>query len=356
MQVEGPASTEARYAQLRTALEPWYAQRTGLDDARIVDIGPVASGAINETYFLTIAFKANGLGRSEQHVLRIQPRSETAIPKVDVTEQALTLLGISRAGVVPTPRVLWNEADERWLGRRFYVMERLPGEPLFDLKKLPEGPAQRRSLYTQAVSTLVAIHGIDWRIIGLEHLRDVPVGQQVLAGQLQGYRDILTNSAEGESYPFLERGYEWLADNLPDEREVVLNWGDARIGNLLFDGTRLSAVLDWELATVAPREVDVGWFLFFERFLWTADSYGAVGLVPIMSREEIIQVYERESGVSLADLPWFERWAAFRLAVMRMRAGRQAKKRGEEPASSRSDEVNFATTFMARLFGWAEPS
>jgi aminoglycoside phosphotransferase (APT) family kinase protein len=356
MQTDVPASKAALYSALRAQLEPWYRKRAGLERARIVRIGPVSSGAINESYFLTVSYDDRGTERTAEHVLRIQPRLETAIPEVDVGEQAQTLRGLSGVRALPIPKVFFNEPETSWLGRPFYVMERLPGEPLFDLKKLPDDPAQRRSLYTQAVRALVTIHGIDWQAAGMDHLRDVPVGQKIIAGQLQGYRRILTDSSEGERYALLERGYEWLADNLPAERAAVLNWGDARIGNLLFDGTRLSAVLDWELATIAPREVDLGWFLFFERFLWSPDSYGAVGTEPIMSREEIIRLYEQESGVSLTDLPWFERWAAFRLAVMRMRAGRQAKKRGEEPPSSRVDEVNFATIFMARLFGWPEPA
>jgi aminoglycoside phosphotransferase (APT) family kinase protein len=349
------ASTDDRNHELRKQLTTWYRERAGVEHARIVEIGPVASGAVNETHLVTVSYSEEGVERCTQQVLRIQPRSETAIPNVDVSEQARTLRGLSQTGAVPTPEVLWSESDPKWIGRRFYVMKRVPGEPLFDLKKLPSDRSERRALYAQAVRALAAIHGIDWQAADLGHLRDVP-GREILAGQLQSYRRILTDSSEGQRYAFLERGFDWLAEHLPDEGTPVLNWGDARIGNLLFEGTRLSAVLDWELATIAPREVDFGWFVFFERFLWSPDSYGCVGLEPIMGREELIQLYEQESGVRLADLSWFERWAAFRLAVMRMRAGRQMKKRGEEPPSSRVDEVNFATLEMARLFGWPEPT
>jgi aminoglycoside phosphotransferase (APT) family kinase protein len=352
-------STEALYSRLRTELEPWYVERTGLQNPRITHIGPVASGVVNETYHLTLAYVADGVERSEQHVLRVQPRFDTPIPRVDVSEQAQTLSGLSRTHVVPTPRVLWNETDTKWLGRPFYVMERLPGEPLFDLKKLPDDPQQIRTLYTQAIAVLAAIHAIDWNAIGLGHLQTVPAGTRILNAHLHDYRAVLTDSAEGTQYPLLERAYDWLAEHIPDEGPAVLNWGDARVGNLLFDGTRLSAVLDWEIATIAPREVDIGWFVFFERFLWTdgrGSSPGMLGRKAVMAREEILSFYEREAGTSLADLAWFERWAAFRLAVMRMRAGRQMKSRGEEPMSSRIDAVNFASIELARVFGFVEPT
>jgi aminoglycoside phosphotransferase (APT) family kinase protein len=352
-------STQALYSHLRNALQPWYIERAGLGEARITHIGPVASGVVNETYYLTLDYLADGVARNEQHVLRIQPRFETPIPKVDVGEQALTLSGLSRTDVVPTPTVLWNETDRKWLGRPFYVMERLPGEPLFDLKKLPDDPQQIRTLYTQAIAAIVAIHAIDWNAIGLRHLQTVPAGTRILTAHLHEYRTVLTDSAEGTQYPLLERTYDWLADHIPDEGPAVLNWGDARVGNLLFDGTRLSAVLDWEIATVAPREVDIGWFVFFERFLWTdgrGTSPGMLGRKAVMGREEILHLYEKQAGTLLADLAWFERWAAFRLAVMRMRAGRQMKSRGQEPMSSRIDEVNFASIELARVFGFEEPT
>ena len=42
-----------------------------------------------------------------------------------------------------------------------------------------------------------------------------------------------------------------------DEGEAVLSWGDSRIGNMMFDGFDPVAVLDWEMAGVGPRELDV---------------------------------------------------------------------------------------------------
>ena len=40
---------------------------------------------------------------------------------------------------------------------------------------------------------------------------------------------------EGVTYPILERALDWLAANRPDDDPSVLNWGDSRIGNILFD-------------------------------------------------------------------------------------------------------------------------
>ena len=46
----------------------------------------------------------------------------------------------------------------------------------------------------------------------------------------------------------------------PPEREPVLLWGDVRLGNLVFDEARaVVAVLDWDLASLGPPEMDLGW-------------------------------------------------------------------------------------------------
>ena len=46
----------------------------------------------------------------------------------------------------------------------------------------------------------------------------------------------------------------------------MLNWGDARVGNILYRDFAPIAVLDWEMATVGPREVDLAWMIFLHAF------------------------------------------------------------------------------------------
>ena len=65
--------------------------------------------------------------------------------------------------------------------------------------------------------------------------------------------------------PLVERALAWLEENFPAEiaaGEPVLAWGDSRIGNVLYHDFRPVAVLDWEMACVGPRELDVAWIIF----------------------------------------------------------------------------------------------
>ena len=51
----------------------------------------------------------------------------------------------------------------------------------------------------------------------------------------------------------IERSFEWLDAHWPKhEGPTVLSWGDSRIGNMMYRDFAPVAVLDWEMAAVAP--------------------------------------------------------------------------------------------------------
>ena len=89
-------------------------------------------------------------------------------------------------------------------------------------------------------------------------------------------------------------------------RDSVLIWGDSRIGNVLYRDFRPVAVLDWEMATLGPRELDVGWIIFAHMvFQELAGLAGLPGLPNVLREEDVRATYRRLSGVELADLRWF---------------------------------------------------
>ena len=91
-------------------------------------------------------------------------------------------------------------------------------------------------------------------------------GKPGIEQQMSYYRDFLDWAAQGEQVPVLESTWQWLVDHQPaEEGEVVLSWGDSRIGNIIWDDFRAAAVLDWEMASLGQPEMDLGWFLYFDR-------------------------------------------------------------------------------------------
>ena len=64
--------------------------------------------------------------------------------------------------------------------------------------------------------------------------------------------------------PLTEKTLDWLEANLPDTtgKDTVLCWGDSRIGNVMYKDFEPVGVLDWEMAALGPREMDISWMMF----------------------------------------------------------------------------------------------
>ena len=55
-----------------------------------------------------------------------------------------------------------------------------------------------------------------------------------------------------------------------------MSWGDSRIGNILYRDFVPAAVLDWEMAGLGPRELDLAWLVYSHRVF--QDIAGSMGL------------------------------------------------------------------------------
>lgn len=104
-------------------------------------------------------------------------------------------------------------------------------------------------------------------------------------------------------------------------------------GNIIYRDFEPVGVLDWEMATVGPREVDVAWTTFFQKFFGWMGSMGGVTVPPMFDTDETAAIYEKLSGVALDDLRWYEALAGFRMAIILLRMSLRAVAHGigEEP-------------------------
>ena len=131
----------------------------------------------------------------------------------------------------------------------------------------------------------------------------------------------------------------WCRANVPAvEPPTGLLWGDVRLGNVVFDDVRRAprAVLDWDMASAGPFELDLGWFLALEQLQSDLTSMSVPGFG---SRAEAIARCEAALGRELQDLEWYEVFSlargsaiSTRIAVLHQRAGQRSMfKVGEDP-------------------------
>ncbi len=301
-------------------LGQWLAERLGVAS---VDIGnverPKSGGLSSETWLVDADWGAGPRGL----VVRLPPAGAGLFPNYDLAAQAKVMDALRSVGTIPVPSVLWYETDRAVLGREFVVMDRVEGRIPSDnpgyhfegwLKNL-EPDAQRRH-FDVAIDALATIHRVDWASAGLGFLPGIG-----LEREFEYWSAYLDWAAGGERFELIDVALRWCGEHRPtDEPAPSLVWGDTRLGNIVFshdpnDEPLLRSVLDWEMASLGPAELDLGWYLFLER---TALQF-APQLAGFPDRAGTIAAYEHALGRDVVDIDWYEVWGGVRSAAIMIR-------------------------------------
>jgi len=245
------------------------------------------------------------------------------------------------------------------LGNPFLVMERVSGAVPLDNPPYVFGgwlheldAAGREAVQESSVRVLAQVHAIDDPAAKAPTLA-VPSGESSLRRHFENERAYYewTRRNDGLRIPVLERAFDWLEAHWPAEPSPdVLSWGDSRIGNIMYDGTSPAAVLDWESAVLAPRELDLGWFLFFHRmFQDMAEQFSMPGLPEMFRRSDVVAQYEDEAGVEVRDLDFYLVYAALRHGIVMSQIWRRQIHFGEADVPENPDEYVLHHRMLAQL-------
>jgi len=266
--------------------------------ARVSGVRRVGGGASKEQFFFTLSED----GAEEKFLLRMDPRS--AITETD-REREFVLIGAMQ-GRVPVPEPVWIDNDARHFPQAAAILRVVSGvtKPSNAGIKVSGlgtwlGPQLRDKLKGQFLDHLVAIHGYDFRTNPLPGF-EIPDGDPKQAARwAYNYWRELWEVDEGEPRPVMSLATQWLVDHMPDTAELVVNHGDYRTGNYLFDEAsgEITALLDWELARIGDFHEDLAWVLI--EIFGSFDDEGVFRASDLFEREEFITEYERRSGRSV---------------------------------------------------------
>jgi aminoglycoside phosphotransferase (APT) family kinase protein len=340
-------------AELGRRIEAWLGGV--LDDASDISVTdvvkPEGNGMSSETLLFTAAWTdAGGAAVERRCVARIEPELDKipVFPSYDLAMQYRVMELVGEATDVPVPETLWFEGDGSVIGAPFFVMGRVDGEVPRDVMPYTFGdnwveaasPAERERLERSAVAALVGIHAITPDSHDLSFLPEPPAGATALERHLAGWEGYLEWVTASERSPLLDECFAWLRANLPDTAEALLSWGDARIGNMLFAGFEVQAVLDWEMAGIAPPEVDLGWMAYLHLFFQDITTdLGFPGMPDFMRTEQLAAIYTELSGRTTGDLRWYLAYAAMRHGVIMRRVTERAVLFGEAVRPDDADDM-----------------
>jgi aminoglycoside phosphotransferase (APT) family kinase protein len=147
--------------------------------------------------------------------------------------------------------------------------------------------------------------------------------------------------------PVLEATLGWLQRHRPPDGPEGLDWGDARIGNMLYRGLEPVVVLDWEMAAIGPPEVDLGWWLFLNRH--HTDGLGVAPLPGFPDDATTVAMWEDAAGRAAGDVFFYDVFAGFRFGIIVLRASRRMIEQGELPEEQSFERSNGATALLSAM-------
>ena len=310
-----------------------------------VESGVDSNGMSSETISLTGRWEQDGKHVEEKWVARVAPTAQDVPVFIDyrMDHQFDVIRLVGELTDVPVPQVRWIEPTGDLLGSPFFLMDLVEGIVPPDVMPYTFGgnwfadapAAKQRELQDATVEVLAKLHAIPDASGTFGFLADSdPPGDTPLRRRLNWltawYEFAVPDIGRSE---LVETALGWLEDNFPADvaaGEPVLSWGDARIGNVLYRDYRPVAVLDWEMATLGPRELDVSWIIFAHMvFQELGGLAGLPGLPDVMREEDVRATYRTLTGVELGDLRWFYVYSAVIWCCVFMRTGARRVHFGE---------------------------
>jgi len=312
---------------------------------------PSGSGFSGETLLFDAEWDERGNRERLPLVVRVAPTAYQLFPEPRFADQCRVMRILAAGTSLPVPAVHWYEADPEPLGAPFVVMDQVAGQVPSDVPTYHQdgwlaeaSPADRARLWWGAVDALAEVHRLDVDALGLGFVDRPEFGRTGVDQQLGYYERFLDWAGAGE-LPDARRALAWLRANRPDETGPLrLLWGDARIGNVIFRDFEPRALLDWEMVTLGQPEVDLAWFLYFDRH--HSEGYETPRLAGFPSPEETVARYERLLGRPMRDLAYYEVLAALRFAVIMARLGVLFMQVGWMPPGSDYPTTNTAARLL----------
>jgi aminoglycoside phosphotransferase (APT) family kinase protein len=322
-------------AELGEQLVPWLESRLpGAQNLSIANLDyPRGAGRSHETILFDARWSEGGREREEGYVIRVKPDANQVYPDDLFEEQYRVMRVMHERGIVPVAETIGFEADPTFVGAPFFDIKKLNGRvavtfpPYRETGWVAEAtPAQRRRFWENGVRNLALIQKTPLDAVPFLAGRD---GLNGLEQEWDKYDRFVEWISREKRWPVLDAAREVLRARWPENRAEGIVWGDARIGNMMFDETfDVIAVMDWEQASLGGALNDLAWWVSMSAFAHekTADKPHLEGMG---TREETIALWQEITGIPVDDLDWYLDFTAFKTGCL--------------------------SVSTARLWGWPEP-
>lgn len=282
-------------------LDELTARVAHLVDATVADVQRVHGGASGLTYSATIV-DGQHAGRV---VVKVAPVGLPPVRNRDVLRQARVLEALKDSPVA-VPAVVGSDPGDPPDVPPLFVMRFVEGEDVEPL--LTADLALDRetidSRTDHAAEMLAALHRCSV-VDGADEPTDLDAEIERWAAAFRTVDDDLKIGAD----EVLAR----LRATIPSPVAPCLIHGDWRLGNMLSEGDRVRAVIDWELWSHGDPRVDLGWFELFSdpRHPLRANPTG-----DLADHDRIVETYRQHSSSSVDHREWFGALVRYKQAAI----------------------------------------
>ncbi len=300
------------------AVDAWLKSRLGDALQGTPEVTQYSGGASNWTYRL--AYPSQD-GSGHDLILRRPPAGTKAKGAHDMGREYRIQQAL-RPVYRYVPEMIAYCEDESVIGAEFYVMRRLEG--IIPRKNLPRGveldETEVRRLCTNALDTLIALHRVDYKKAGLEHIGK---GAGYIRRQIEGWSNRYTQ-ARTWNVPSGRRIMQWLEENIPGRERLCITHNDFRFDNLVLNPerpTEIIGVLDWELATIGDPLMELGntlayWVEADDDFLARSVRRQPTHLPGMLTRAEVVDYYCEKMKIHTENWAFYEIYGLFRLSAI----------------------------------------
>jgi aminoglycoside phosphotransferase (APT) family kinase protein len=266
--------------------------RTLGETAQVGEPRKLAGGAMHDSW----AVDATQDGVTRELVARVSPAGRADHEK---TRREFDVMRVAFGSGVRCPEPI--AVGELESGEDYLLMTRIGGDS--NPRRLVTGDefaGARQAMAGQLAEDLARIHRLRLDdVAAAPGMRGPSAGEDPLAYHRRVTEEMFRADLLNP-HPAIEWSFRWLDGQIEGlekaGRDPCVVHGDFRIGNMLYDESGLTAILDWEGTHIGEPEEDLAW-LCTRVWRFGRNDLEAGG---IATREEWLRAYERVSGLKVS--------------------------------------------------------
>jgi aminoglycoside phosphotransferase (APT) family kinase protein len=290
---------------------------------------PTATGFSADTMVLDIADLSAppNTALPERLVVQAAPRGPALFAHYDLDRTFMVQRELA-AFDVPIAPMRWLCDDTSWIGTPFYVMDFVdgripPDRPPYHVEGwlFDEPMASRAATWLGGVAAIAALHQVPVNRFGFlaEGDQSDPALQRVHRWREFGVE------LGADTEPTLLRALDELETTRPTPGALSVHWGDAKLGNMIFQGDTAAATLDWELCGLSVGEEDLAHWMAVDWML--SSGLGVERLAGLPSALDTVGLYESAIERRVEGIEWWFVFALVRMGLIFQRAATQSRLR-----------------------------